>query len=121
MTMISLKLPKGKRNDSDSIPVSENYPRDEYPYCTRIELENASLDALGIKDLPEVGSVLMMECKVKVIGARQSANSTKTIRTLELQITDMDLELDEDEVGEGELTRGESKSMSNLAKKMKSM
>lgn len=120
MTMTSLKLPKGKRND-EQYPIADDYPREEYPYCTRIELENASLDALGIKELPEVGSVLMMECKVKVIGARQSANSTKTTRILELQITDMDLELDEDEVSEGELTRGDSKSMNNLAKKMKSM
>lgn len=120
MALKSLKLPKTKRNEVGSIPV-DSYEREEYPYGTRIDLQDESLDALGIKELPEVGSTMMIECKVKVIGARQSANEKKTTRTLELQITDMDLELDEDEVGEGELTRGDSKSMNNLAKKMKSM
>ena len=120
MALKSLKLPKTKRGD-DKYPIAIDAPREEYPYGTRIDLQDESLDALGIKELPEVGSTMMIECKVKVIGARQSANEKKTTRTLELQITDMDLELDEDEVGEGELTRGDSKSMNNLAKKMKSM
>lgn len=114
MTLKSLKLPKSKR-DAGS-PAIADCKRDEYPYGTRIELQDEGLDALGIKKLPEVGEIMMIECKVKVICARQSAGENNTTRTLELQITDMELEADEDEVSESELTRGEARSIKSLAK-----
>lgn len=121
MALKSLKLPK-KSAKQDGALVSESYPRDEYPYGTRLDLSNESLDKLGIKTLPEVGSSFMIECKVTVIGSRQNATKDKTSRTLELQITDMDLELDDgEEVKEGELTRNGSKAMNAVAKKMQSM
>lgn len=119
MGMVSLKQTKKQQSDNDS-PVA-GIDRDPYPYGTRIDLNKESLDKLGIKTMPAVGTEMMIECKVTVIAVRESASERDTSRSLELQITDMDLELDEDEVGEGELTRGESKSMNNLAKKMKSM
>lgn len=114
MTLKSIKLPKSKRATDNSLPSPDT--RDGYPYGTRIELQDESLNALGIKELPEVGSIMMIECKVTVVGARQSASENNTTRTLELQITDMDLGADDDEVSEGELTRGESKSIKSLAK-----
>lgn len=119
MGMISLKLAKSKKNDSPQL--ASDSSDDGYPWGTRIDLNKESLDKLGIKTLPAVGSEIMIECKVKVIAVCESANERDTSRSVELQITDMDLELDEDEVSEGELTRGDSKSMNNLAKKMKSM
>jgi len=119
MGMTSLKLAKSKKNDSPELATDS--PGDGYPWGTRIDLNKETLDKLGIKTLPAVGSEIMIECKVKVIAVRESANERDTSRSVELQITDMDLELDEDEVGEGELTRSDSKSMNNLAKKMKSM
>lgn len=119
MGMTSLKLAKTKKSDQPQLSMDS---QDEgYPYGTRIDLNKESLDKLGIKTMPAVGTEIMIECKVKVIAVRESASERDTSRSLELQITDMDLELDEDEVGEGELTRGDSKSMNNLAKKMKSM
>lgn len=120
MGMTSLKNTKSKKSDQPQLAMDSDY-REEYPYGTRIDLNKESLDKLGIKTLPAVGSEIMIECKVKVIAVRESASERDTSRSVELQITDMDLELDEDEVGEGELTRGDSKSMNNLAKKMKSM
>ena len=120
MTMKSLKQSKKELDKYDS-PIAVDGNRDQYPYGTRIDLNKESLDKLGIKTLPAVGTELMIECKVKVIAVRESASERDTNRSIELQITDMDLELDEDEVKEGELTRSESKSMNNLAKKLKSM
>lgn len=119
MGMISLKLAKSKKNTSPEVAIDSS--REDYPWGTRIDLNKETLDKLGIKTLPAVGSELVIECKVKVIAVRESASERDTSRSIELQITDMDLELDEDEAGEGELTRGQSKSMNNLAKRMKSM
>ena len=112
--MISLKITR-KTEDENEIAVSDN--QDGYPYGTRLSLESDTLDKLGIKTLPAVGDELMIEAKVRVISVRESDNS----KSVELQITDMDLENDGDEVDEGELTRGESKAMQALAAKLKKM
>jgi hypothetical protein len=118
--MISLKQSAKKMKAGES-PIAMDIEHDEYPYGTRIDLNKDTLEKLKIKTLPAVGDEIMIECKAKVIAVRESASQHDTSRSVELQITDMDLELDEDEVSEGELTRGDSKSMNNLAKKMKSM
>lgn len=118
--MISLKQ-SAKKMKAGETPVSMDYEPDEYPYGTRLDLNKDTLEKLKIKTLPAVGDEIMIECKAKVIAVRESANERDTSRSVELQITDMDLELDSDEVDEGELTRSESKSMSNLAKKIQGL
>lgn len=114
--MINLKITRKSDDEKEpQIAVSDN--ADGYPWGTRINLEQDTLDKLGIKRLPNVGDELMIEAKVRVISVRESDNS----KSVELQITDMDLENDGDEVGEGELSRGESKAISKLADKLRSM
>lgn len=118
MSMTDLKI---TRPEVNSEPVTLGSPEGEYPYGTRLDLDDATLKKLGIKELPAVGSKLMFEAKAVVIGSRQSA--TEGSRNLELQLTAIDLEQDEDgeEVDEGELTREEAGALGRLAKKMRGM
>lgn len=115
--MISLKISKkdDKEEMNEAEPVGSVGNR--YPWGTRINLDNDSLDKLGIVKLPTVGDKIMIEGKCEVISVRQSEDG----KSVELQITDMDLENDGDEIDEGELTREESGAMSKLASKMKNM
>ena len=114
--MISLKNTRKTEDEKNEIETAIDN-QDGYPWGTRINLESDTLDKLGIKKLPGVGDEMMIEAKVRVISVRESDNS----KSVELQITDMDLENDGDEVDEGELTRAESGAMSKLASKMKNM
>jgi len=115
--MISLKITKKQDEENAEVAQPVGSMDNRYPWGTRIQLEQDSLDKLGIVKLPAVGDKLMIEAKVEVISVRQSEDG----KSVELQITDMDLENDGDEVTEGELTRGESGAMSKVADKMKNM
>lgn len=114
--MISLKITK-KQDDENDMPVAVGGINNRYPYGTRINLDQDSLDKLGIMKMPTVGDKIMIEGKCEVISVRQGEDG----KSVELQITDMDLENDGDEIDEGELTREESGAMSKLASKMKNM
>lgn len=113
--MISLKNTSNTEEQAEPAIADSN--DDGYPWGTRINLEDDVLKKLDINTLPNVGDELMIEAKVRVISVRESGDS----RSVELQITDMELELDDHEVEEGELTRGESKAMQALAAKLKKM
>lgn len=121
--MISLKISKDemKKKEKEMTLAVSSSDGERYPYGTRIELNNESLDKMGIKELPAAGTKMMIEAKVTVIASRQSVSNERTTRSVEFQITDMDLESDEDEVSEGELTRKESGAMGAVAKKMRDM
>lgn len=117
---ITAKEMKAKEKSLGEVAVPVD--KERYPWGTRIDLDNDTLEKLGIDELPAVGSKMTMEAKVTVIGSRQSASTgSGESRSLELQITDMELGDDGDEVDEGELTRGESKAMSAVAKKIRSL
>ena len=120
MGMKSLKI-SAKKAKEKMTPTLVGSDEDRYPYGTRIDLDQDALEKLGIKNLPAVGTEMMIECKVTVIAVRESASQENTSRSMELQITAMDIEADEDEVGEGELTRGQSKAIGAVAKKMQDM
>lgn len=120
MAMQDLKITKKEAKEA-SKPIGTYEDQERYPYGLRLDLNDDTLKKLGITKLPAVGTVLMFEAKAKVIGSRQSATESSDNRSIELQITHLDLEMDEDEVDEGELTRSESGAMSKVAKKLSSM
>lgn len=121
MSMKDLKITKKEsKAKSESMVVGQSY-EERYPYGLRLDLDKDTLEKLGVKKLPAVGVSLMFEAKAKVIASRQSATEGSENRSIELQITHIDLDTDEDEVSEGELTRGEQGAMSRVAKKMKEM
>jgi len=124
MALTDLKITKAEaKKESKEYALAGPGEGERYSYGTRLTLDDAELKKLGITELPAVGTVLMFEAKAKVISSRQSASENSNNRSIELQITHMDLELDEldEEVDEGELTRGQAGAMSKVAKKMQSM
>lgn len=124
MAMKDLKITKEEaKKESKKYAAIGPSEGERYSYGTRVTLDDAELKKMGIKDLPAVGTVLMFEAKAKVISSRQSATESNNSRSIELQITHMDLEEGEtdEEVKEGELTRGQAGAMDRVAKKMKGM
>lgn len=122
--MKDLKISKKEAKEKNkSMMIGSSDSEERYPYGLRLTLDNDSLDKLGIKNLPAVGTVLMFEAKAKVVSTRQSATTGSDDRSVDLQVTAIDLEEGEsaEEVKEGELTRGEAGAMDRVAKKMKSM
>ena len=91
MPLTSLKMKPREGKDPCECLVSP--ARDEYPWGLRIHLETEQLEALGIKDLPEVGTELEITGIVKVVNASCSASEgqKKEHRSVGLQITDMEM------------------------------
>ncbi len=121
MAMQDLKISKKEAEKKSESMVIGSSDQERYPYGLRLDLNDDTLKKLGITKLPAVGTVLMFEAKAKVVGSRQSATESSDNRSIELQITHLDMEMDDDEVTEGELTRNEAGAMSKVAKKLSSM
>lgn len=120
MALKDLKISKKEAKEANKLSTPYE-DQERYPYGLRLDLNNDTLEKLGITKLPAVGTVLMFEAKAKVVGSRQSATESSDNRSIELQITHLDLEINDDEVSEGELTRNEAGAMSKVAKKLSSM
>ena len=71
---------------------TSEYIEDKYPWGLSINLDQDSLEKLGIKDLPAVGESIKLEAKVDVVEISEcdSANGG-TKRSMSLQITDLGL------------------------------
>lgn len=123
MAMKDLKITKKEAKAKSESMFIGSSDQERYPYGLRLDLNNDTLEKLGMKALPAVGTVLMFEAKAKVVGSRQSATEGSENRSVELQITHIDLEEGEtdEEVNEGELTRGQAGAMSKVAQKMRGM
>lgn len=123
MAMKDLKITKKEAKAKSESMVIGSADQERYPYGLRLDLNNDTLEKLGMTKLPSVGTVLMFEAKAKVVGSRQSATEGSENRSIELQITHIDLEEGEtdEEVKEGELTRGQAGAMSKVAQKMRGM
>ncbi len=122
MAMKDLKISKKEAKEkSEAMQVIGSSDQERYPYGLRLDLNNDTLDKLGMTKLPSVGTVLTFEVKSKVIGSRQSATEGSENRSIELQITHIDMETAKEEKAEGELTRSDRGAASNVAKKLASM
>ena len=90
--MINMKLSDQSYKEQPSVVA---YDKPQYPYGLEISLDNDSLKKLGIDELPEVGSILMIKAKVivKSTSENESLNYGENY-CMCLQITDM-------EIGEG--------------------
>jgi hypothetical protein len=87
--MINLKSePKAKDADAAMYP---EYEQPAYPYGLCLCLDSETLDKLGMKALPPVGTVFNIAAKVVVTSVReqQDADGSKS-RGVDLQVTDMD-------------------------------
>lgn len=121
MTMTNLKISKKYAKKSSGLCSPIDREEDRYPYGLRIDLDSDTLDKLGIKSMPAVGETIVFEAKATVIGSRQSAIKDSMSRSVELQITEIDLEDLQEEEDEGEITRDKKGPASRLADRMKDM
>lgn len=75
----------------DEGKVQEQKP--EYHYGLRICLNEDMIKMMGFKELPEVGEVLKMQALVEVCcKSEYESKESGEIRTLDLQITEMEIE-----------------------------
>lgn len=92
--LVSLKrTPEDKRKDmGEPAPIEAMAP--DYPWGTCIHLDTDELEKLGIKKLPEVGTVLTLTAKVRVTRRSESEGEnypgadSEENKCLDLQITD---------------------------------
>lgn len=68
-----------------------------YSWGLKLRLEQAELKKLGITDLPAVGAEVNLDIIAKVTRVSQDAQAKNTTSVVELQITKMGLEQDEDD------------------------
>lgn len=121
MAMKDLKISKKEAKSKNEAMVIGSSEQERYPYGLRLDLNNDTLDKLGIDKMPSVGTVLTFEAKAKVVGSRQSATEGSENRSVELQITHIDMGSAKEEKAEGELSRAKDGAASNVAKKLASM
>ena len=92
MKLVSMKKEGGHGKDChccEAAPAGCSEP--DYPWGTRISLEEDQIAALGLKAMPAVGAPVGVEAVAMVIGVNEEQRDGKTFRRLELQITDLAL------------------------------
>jgi hypothetical protein len=88
-----MKLTSVKRTKDELKPVeAPSKAQESYPYGLELRLEKDVIDKLGIKPLPGVGAVMVLQAKVKVVRVSASESGTSNSRSIDLQITSMGLE-----------------------------
>lgn len=93
--MVSMKRSKADIK-KDSVMTSP-MDSERYPYGLRLSLQKDELAKLGIKRLPGVGDTFEIEAMVKVVSVSAGASEGSQDRmSVDLQITDMCCELDEE-------------------------
>ena len=87
--MKSMKLTKKQAKESEEGIMDEP----EYPYGLSINLENESMEKLGMDGLPDIGKEMILNARVTVTHINESASNRdkKLHRSMSLQITDMEL------------------------------
>lgn len=86
--MVNMK----SKPEREEMPGAIEADEPQYPYGLCLHLGKDELDKLGIKDLPEVGTPVMISAKafVKSTSAYNTQDSGKSM-SVELQVTDMEV------------------------------
>jgi hypothetical protein len=98
MKMVSMAN-KPKAEDKGNEPGGMDCCCDDakYPYGTQISLGSDQLAALGVKNMPAVGTVVMLQAQAKVVSCRSEEDKDGTSDdSFSLQITDLGLEAAEE-------------------------
>lgn len=93
--MKSMKLDAAESKEEASVGGDADRP--EYPYGLTVCLDNEALAKLGMKDLPDVGEVFVLEARVVVCSKSQYERQSGSDNNMSLQITDMALAESDDE------------------------
>ena len=96
MKMTDMKMAAGERKKMMPTTV-ETSKGPSYPWGLVISLDAASMDKMGIKEMPEVG----VECEIhgvgKVTRVSESASPGRKDRSMEIQITKLAVAHEDDE------------------------
>jgi len=87
--MADMQLSKTEKKDSMPC-VAESQP--DYPYGTRLHLDSASLDKLGMSKLPKVGAKVMVSAIGVVTSVSQHESKSNDSRNVEIQLQEMGVE-----------------------------
>jgi hypothetical protein len=90
MALVNMKMSGEERGEYTGQPVEMKEP--SYPYGLSIDLDDGSMEKLGITALPKVGTEMMIMAKVvvKSVSSNQYEGSDAESRMC-LQITDMEI------------------------------
>lgn len=91
MALVSMELTAEQAKESTGA-VTADGSAPKYPYGLRISLDSDSLDNLGVKSLPVVGTKLLVTAVVEVSSTRETQQQDGTSeKSADLQITEMEL------------------------------
>lgn len=90
-----------------ALPMEDNKPR--YPYGLSLNLNEDSLEKLGIETLPEVGSTIHLKALAKVTSVSKDATDEKESSRVCLQITHLAFEEEDEEEETEEAPPGRTK------------
>lgn len=95
-TLISMENTPQQAQEQYGTPSVADAPK--YPWGLELCLNDDSLDKLGVKTLPAVGTEVTIIAKATVSGTRENATEGEGTRaSMDLQITDMQIDgLDKD-------------------------
>lgn len=90
MALVSMKMSREEAKEYNTIETSDDGPR--YPYGLRIDLNDDSLEKLGITALPKVGTEMTITAKVMVTSvSAYDSQGGEAEQSVGLQITDMEI------------------------------
>lgn len=94
MKLTSMKLSKAQAKEEVATLYEPTPP--EYPYGTRLCLDDDTLKKLGISDPPKVGAYVMIMAKAEVVSrseyeSKHDGKATDS-KSCDLQITEMSIE-----------------------------
>lgn len=92
MKLVSMKRDAEKDERDDSKECCESAHSPDFPWGTRLCLEDEQLQKLGLESMPAAGARLQIGGVGEVIGFREEQVDGKTKRTLDIQITELGVE-----------------------------
>jgi hypothetical protein len=103
MALVNMKMSSEERGEYTGQAIEVKEPT--YPYGLSIDLDDGSMEKLGITALPKVGTEMMITAKVvvKSVSSNQYEGSDAESRMC-LQITDMEIGQTEKATNEGRAT-----------------
>lgn len=91
MKLVSMKRSEAAKDDAmECSPCHGDMP--DYPYGTRLNLDEEQLAQLGITAMPTAGALVLIQAKGMVTGMREEQIDGKLRRGLEIQITELGLD-----------------------------
>lgn len=108
MKLVSLELSKAERK-KETEPMADTADRPLFPYGTSLYLNDETLSKLGIEEMPDVGTTLMIKAVAKVTGTSEREYEGGSHRTLDIQFVEMACE--EGEEAEAETFDGAAKKL----------